>query len=42
MNYQATFGILVVFFLWVLVATMWWQQRLKRLKNEFAEEMKTK
>tara|TARA_Y100001968_G_scaffold333229_1_gene394845 strand:- start:8523 stop:8681 length:159 start_codon:yes stop_codon:yes gene_type:complete len=34
MDYSASFGILFIFFLWVLLATIWWAKRIKDLKEE--------
>tara|TARA_Y100001968_G_scaffold333931_1_gene401303 strand:- start:8049 stop:8198 length:150 start_codon:yes stop_codon:yes gene_type:complete len=34
MNTQASIGILFIFFLWVLVATIWWSKKIKYLENQ--------
>tara|TARA_Y100001968_G_C19447148_1_gene766055 strand:- start:441 stop:593 length:153 start_codon:yes stop_codon:yes gene_type:complete len=38
MNYEASFGILSIFFLWVLIATFWWLQRIKTLENQIQSD----
>tara|TARA_Y100001968_G_scaffold310976_1_gene332460 strand:+ start:2395 stop:2535 length:141 start_codon:yes stop_codon:yes gene_type:complete len=40
MNYQASFGILIIFFLWVCIATFWWQKRMKTLTQQVLEKNK--
>ena len=37
MNYEASIGILIIFSLWVCVATFWWQRRMKTLSNELEQ-----
>ena len=39
MNFEASAGILILFFLWVIFATIWWSKKMKRLKAQI-EEMK--
>ena len=34
MHYGASFGILLIFFLWVLLATSWWLKRIQYLNTE--------
>ena len=34
MNYPASFGILLIFFIWVFVATYWWAKRMKNLTSK--------
>ena len=34
MNYEASFGILLIFFLWVFIATIWWQRRMKIITSQ--------
>ena len=42
MNYQASFGILVIFFVWVFFATLWWKRRIDVLTKEKSSQLDKK
>ncbi len=37
MDYSASIAILVAFFAWVFIATLWWKQKMKKLESEINE-----
>ena len=37
MNYTASFIALGGFFLWVVIATLIWARRMRKLKNEYSQ-----